>query len=128
VSGGERASEPASEPAGERGVVVWGIPSCGTVKKARAWLDERGVAHAFVDLRQAPPSAARIASWARMFGVQALKNTSGGSYRALPADKDTWSDERWLAAFAADPMLVRRPIVEQDGAPLQVGWRAPPAL
>jgi arsenate reductase len=120
VSGGEGARE--------RGVVVWGIPSCGTVKKARAWLDERGVAHAFVDLRQTPPSAAKLASWARAFGVQALKNTSGGSYRALPAEKDTWSDERWLAAFAADPMLVRRPVVEKDGAALQVGWRAPPAL
>ena len=60
--------------------------------------------------------------------MQALKNTSGGSYRALPADKDTWSDERWLAAFAADPMLLRRPVVERGGAPLQVGWRTAPSL
>ena len=109
-------------------LVVWGIPNCGTVKKARAWLDERQLAHTFVDLRQTPPSATTIAAWARAFGVQALKNTSGGSYRALPADKDAWSDERWVQAFAADPMLVRRPVVENDGQPLQVGWRAPPAL
>lgn len=109
-------------------VVVYGIPSCTTVRKARAWLDDRGVAHAFVDLRASPPSAERLAGWARAFGVQALKNTSGGSYRALPADKDTWSDERWLAAFAADPMLLRRPVVERGGAPLQVGWRTAPSL
>jgi arsenate reductase len=110
------------------GLVVWGIPSCGTVKKARAWLAEHGHAHAFVDLRQMPPSSSTIARWARAFGVSAMKNTSGGSYRALPDDKDSWSDERWLQAFSADPMLVRRPVVEKDGQPLQVGWRAPPSL
>jgi arsenate reductase len=109
-------------------VVVYGIPTCGTVKKARAWLDEHGVAYAFVDLRATPPSASKIAAWVAAFGVAALKNTSGGSYRALPADKDGWSDGRWRDAFAADPMLIRRPVLEQDGAPLQVGWRAPPAL
>ncbi len=112
----------------QRGVVVWGIPTCGTVRKARAWLDARGVAHAFIDLRQAPPRAATIAGWADAFGLAALKNTSGGAYRALPADKDDWPPERWLQAFAADPMLLRRPIVERDGTPLQVGWRTLPAL
>jgi arsenate reductase len=109
-------------------LVVWGIPNCGTVKKARAWLDERGHAHTFVDLRQTPPSSATITAWVKTFGVPSMKNTSGGSYRALPADKDTWSDERWVQAFAADPMLVRRPVVERDGQPLQVGWRSPPSL
>lgn len=109
-------------------LTVWGIPTCGTVKKARAWLQDHGHAHTFHDLRATPPSSTQIAAWARAFGVAALKNTSGGSYRALPADKDAWSDERWLQAFADDPMLLRRPIVEQDGAPLQVGWRTPPLL
>jgi arsenate reductase len=109
-------------------IVVWGIPACGTVKKARTWLHEQGHAHTFVDLRQSPPSAATIATWVRAFGVPALKNTSGGSYRALPADRDTWSDERWVQAFVADPMLVRRPVVEKDGQPVQVGWRTPPAF
>jgi arsenate reductase len=109
-------------------LVVHGIPTCGTVKKARAWLDERGLPYAFVDLRAQPPTATQIAAWVRAFGVAALKNTSGGSYRALPADKDGWDDARWVAAFAADPMLIRRPVVERDGAPLQVGWRAPPAV
>jgi arsenate reductase len=107
---------------------VYGIVTCGTVRKARVWLDARGVAYRFVDLREEPPTRARVEAWVRALGVAALKNTSGGSYRALGADKDGWSDARWVDAFVADPMLIRRPVIERDGAPVQVGWRAPLAL
>jgi arsenate reductase len=109
-------------------ITVWGIPTCGTVKKAHAWLDAKGLAYRKVDLRTTPPSKERVARWVLGFGVQALKNTSGGAYRALPADKDRWSEEEWLAAFVADPMLIRRPVIEAEDEPLAVGWRSPPAL
>lgn len=103
---------------------VYGIPSCGTVKKALAWLDARGVAHTFSDLRQSPPSPQQIARWVAAFGAKALRNTSGASYRALGPEKEGWDEARWAAAFAADPMLIRRPVVERDGDPVQVGWNA----
>jgi arsenate reductase len=104
-------------------LLVYGIPTCGTVKKARAWLDARGVAHRFVDMRADPPARAVVASWQRAFGSQALKNTSGGSYRALPADKDAWDDAVWLGRFAADPMLIKRPVIAAGDRPLLVGFR-----
>lgn len=106
-------------------LTVYGIPTCGTVRKARAWLDARGVPHGYVDLRESPPSAERIAGWAAAFGVKALRNTSGGSYRALGPEKDGWTDARWIQAFAADPMLIKRPVIERDGQPALVGWNAP---
>lgn len=103
-------------------VTVYGIPTCGTVKKARAWLDARGVAHAWVDLRSAPPAPSQVAAWMKAFGAAPMRNTSGGSYRALGPEKATWTDAQWLAAFQADPMLLKRPIVEKDGAPVAVGF------
>ncbi len=51
-----------------------------------------------------------------------MRNTSGGSYRALGPEKESWSDTQWAEAFAADPMLIKRPIVERDGKPTIVGW------
>ena len=57
------------------------------------------------------------------FGAKAMRNTSGGAYRALGDEKKTWSDARWQEAFAADPMLIKRPIVEKDGVPVAVGFR-----
>ena len=104
-------------------LTVYGIPNCGTVKKARAWLDARDVAHAFHDFRTAPVAAERVKAWVAALGAKALKNTSGGSYRALPEDKKTWSDAQWAEAMAADPMLIKRPVIERDGAVVQAGFR-----
>ena len=105
-------------------LTVYGIPSCGTVKKARAWLDAAGAPYVFVDLRATPPGAETVASWVAAFGARALRNTSGGSYRALGPEKDTWDDAAWTGAFAGDPMLIKRPVVERDGAPALVGFTA----
>lgn len=101
---------------------VYGIPSCSTVQKARAWLDRRGVSHSWVDIRQTPPSVERVARWVAVFGNKALRNTSGVSYRALGPEKESWSDARWTEAFVCDPMLLKRPVIEGDGQPLMVGF------
>lgn len=104
-------------------ITVYGIPTCGTVKKVRSWLDEHQLAHDWVDLRATPPSPERIATWVAAFGAAALKNTSGGAYRALGAEKDTWTAADWTAAYARDPMLIKRPVLERDGEPWSVGLK-----
>jgi arsenate reductase len=104
-------------------VDVYGIPTCGTVKKALTWLTEAKVPHRFVDLRAHPPDRARVARWVAAFGSQPLRNTSGASFRALGPARDTWDTEAWIDAFVSDPMLVKRPVVEVDGRPVAVGFR-----
>jgi arsenate reductase len=107
---------------------IYGIPTCGTVKKAISWLQAQGLSYQFIDFRQKPPSKEQVSSWVQILGNKALRNTSGQSYRALPAEKESWDDARWIEAFAADPMLIRRPVVVQSGQVLQAGWTAPPTL
>jgi arsenate reductase len=109
-------------------VTVYGIHTCGTVKKARSWLAAEGVEHTFVDLRVDPPDRAHVDRWVAAFGASALRNLSGGAYRALGPEKDTWDADRWAAAFTADPMLVKRPVIERDGVPISVGFRDPQGL
>ena len=104
-------------------VTVYGISSCGTVKKARQWLDAHGLTYTWVDFRQDPPEPERVARWLAAFGSKPLRNTSGGAYRALPEDKATWGDREWLPRFQADPMLLKRPVVEIDGKPAAVGFK-----
>ena len=107
---------------------VYGIPNCDTVKKARAWLVDRGVDHTFVDFRATPVAPARVAAWVQALGAGALKNTSGGSYRSLPADKGTWDDATWTQRFAQDPMLIKRPVIEREGVAVLAGFKDPAAL
>ncbi len=104
-------------------ITVYGIPNCDTVKKARRWLDARGVEHQFVDFRKNPVPAQTVGSWVSSLGSKAMKNTSGGSYRALGDEKKTWDDDAWAAAFAKDPMLIKRPLIERDGVAVQAGFR-----
>jgi arsenate reductase len=100
-----------------------GIPTCDTCKKARAWLEARGVAHAWIDLRQTPPAAAQVERWVQKLGDKALRNTSGQSYRALGDAKQRMTAAEWTAAFSRDPMLLKRPILERDGEPLAAGFK-----
>lgn len=104
-------------------LTVYGIPSCGTVKKARRWFDEQELAHTFVDFREDPPSRDQVDRWVATFGAKALRNTSGGAYRALGPEKKDWSEARWAEAFAAEPMLIKRPVIERGGEPVLVGFR-----
>lgn len=109
-------------------LAVYGIPSCGTVKKARTWLNQKGIAHTFVDFRTVPPSVVQVQAWVAAFGAKAMRNTSGGSYRALPDEKSTWTDAEWTKHFTADPMLIKRPVIESDGKPVSVGFTDESAL
>ena len=104
-------------------IALYGIPTCNSCKKARKWLTDRNIDHTWIDLRATPPSNAQIRNWVNTLGTKPLKNTSGGSYRALGEEKKTWTDEQWIAAFTADPMLLKRPIVVKDNAALFTGFR-----
>ena len=102
---------------------VYGISSCDTVRKACKWLAEKGFEVERVDFRKTPPSPERVAQWVEQFGSKALRNTSGGAYRALSADKTQWSEQGWIEAFSSNPMLIKRPVIERDGQAVQVGFR-----
>ncbi len=104
-------------------IILYGIPTCDTCRKARTWLAERGHDHEWVDLRATPPSSNEVRSWVGALTAKALRNTSGGSFRALGPEKDGWSESEWVEAFTRDPMLVKRPILVVDGVPRAVGFK-----
>ncbi|MEL6231199.1 MAG: Spx/MgsR family RNA polymerase-binding regulatory protein [Cyanobacteria bacterium J06636_28] len=103
---------------------VYGIPNCGTCKKALKWLDANGVDYDFINTKEQPPSREQIADWVATLTARPMRNTSGMSYRALGEDKKTWSDEQWIEAFADDVMLLKRPLFVKDKQAVLVGFRA----
>jgi len=105
------------------GVQVFGIKTCDTVRKACKWFEANGVQVERIDFRANPPASDQVRDWVAHFGVKALKNTSGGAYRALPDAKKDWDDASWAEAFCKDPMLIKRPVIVRDGTPIGVGFR-----
>lgn len=104
-------------------LTLYGIKTCDTCRKALKWLESEGHEHTWVDVRKTPPSAERVGRWVDALGSKPLRNTSGGSYRALPADKKGWTEARWKQAFADDPMLLKRPVLEKDGVAMTTGFK-----
>jgi arsenate reductase (glutaredoxin) len=104
-------------------IQVYGIPTCGTCKKALQWLDAQEIKYEFINTKERPPTQAQIASWVKSLGERAMRNTSGQSYRALDETKDTWNETEWVNAFSGDVMLLKRPIFVKDGQAISVGFR-----
>ena len=90
-------------------------PHCTTCKKAKAWLDERGVAYEARNIKEENPTAEELKAWHEKSGLPLKKffNTSGLAYKALGL-KDrlpTMSEEEQYQLLASDGMLVKRPLV-----------------
>ncbi|MGF1514296.1 MAG: Spx/MgsR family RNA polymerase-binding regulatory protein [Elainellaceae cyanobacterium] len=102
---------------------LYGIPNCGTCKKAVAWLESNDIAYEFTNTKEQPPEREQIQRWVDNIGSKPMRNTSGQAYRALGEVRNTWSDEQWVAAFSQDPMLLKRPLWVEDGKALMAGFR-----
>ena len=104
-------------------VTMYGIKNCDTIKKARLWLETRGVAYDFHDYKTAGIDADRLRGWARQVGWEVLLNRAGTTFRALPDTAKADLDEaRAIALMVAQPSMIKRPVLENAG-PLLVGFK-----
>lgn len=104
---------------------LYGIPNCDTVKKARDWLETQGHPYVFHDYKKEGAEAERIAGWIAAAGLDVVVNRKGTTYRAL-SDEDkarAASADTAPTLLAANPSVIKRPIVEHDGG-LLVGFKA----
>jgi arsenate reductase (glutaredoxin) len=104
-------------------IQVYGIPNCGTCKKAVKWLQDRDFTYEFINTKENPPTHDMIKEWVNSLGFQPMRNTSGQSYRDLGEKKKDWTIEQWVEAFSKDAMLLKRPLFVKDGTAVLVGFR-----
>ena len=93
--------------------LLYGIPNCDTVKKARVWLEERGVGYVFHDYKKAGIDRASLERWVGELGWEAVLNRSGTTFRALPdADKADLTASKAVELMLAQPSMIKRPILD----------------
>ena len=101
-------------------------PKCSTCQRAKAWLQERGVAFDERGIKQDNPTEQELRAWHEKSGLPLKRffNTSGLQYKALGLkDKlPTMTEDEQLALLATDGMLVKRPLLVADDLVL-VGFR-----
>ncbi len=105
-------------------LIVYGIPNCDTVKKARTWLTDQGQAFVFHDYKKQGVPADRLDAWLASVGWEVLVNRQGTTWRKLDdatkaGVKDAASAKALMLAQAS---VIKRPVVERDGQVLLVGF------
>jgi Spx/MgsR family transcriptional regulator len=104
-------------------VVLFGINNCDTVKKAKTWLDQNGIAYIFHDYRVDGLSVEQLHKFATALGWNAMLNRSSTSWRQLSAQQQSDMDEtKALQLMQANPTLIKRPILE-TGSELLIGFK-----
>jgi arsenate reductase (glutaredoxin) len=102
---------------------LYGIPNCDTVKKARVWLDQNGVAFAFHDYKKAGVERAALQQWVDEHGWEVVLNRAGTTFKKLPdGDKANLNASKAVDLMLAQPSMIKRPVLDLGGRTL-VGFK-----
>ena len=103
--------------------ILYGIPNCDTVKKARTWLDGSGVSYTFHDYKKAGITGAKLSQWCDAAGWETVLNRAGTTFKKLPeVTKVNLDQAKAIGLMVEQPSMIKRPIVEYDGG-LLVGFK-----
>ncbi|MBX3429297.1 MAG: ArsC family reductase [Hyphomonadaceae bacterium] len=106
-----------------KSVTIYGIKNCDTMKKARTWLDDHGVAYTFHDYKAEGIDKASLERWAKEVGWEILLNRAGTTFRKLPdAQREGVTEKKAIALMLEQPSMIKRPVLDV-GSKLLVGFK-----
>ena len=97
-------------------MILYGLKTCDACRKARRALPDAR----FVDLREAEDLAERVPYWHASLGPRLL-NKASTTWRGLSEEEKAQAESDPVALLLAHPTLIKRPVIEADGAVLN-GW------
>ncbi|WP_434458369.1 ArsC family reductase [Stutzerimonas urumqiensis] len=104
-------------------LALFGIKACDTMKKARTWLDDHGIAYDFHDYKSAGIDRAHLQAWCDEHGWQTILNRAGTTFRKLADEqKADLNQARAIDLMLAQPSMIKRPVLELGGRTL-VGYK-----
>jgi Spx/MgsR family transcriptional regulator len=108
------------------GITVFGIASCDTVRRARAWLAGEGVAFEFHDFRKSGVAQEQLDGWLDAAGWERLLNRRGTTWRKLDeARRSAVVDAAGARALMLQqPSVIKRPVVRWADGAISVGFDA----
>ena len=106
--------------------ILYGIPNCDTVKRARDWLANHDIAYEFHDFKKQGVPGDRLTAWVAAAGWERVLNRKGTTWRKLPeaqqaAVVDAASAQALMREQAS---VIKRPVVEWADGRITVGFDA----
>ena len=105
-------------------LTMFGIKNCDTIKKARRWLEEQGVAYQFHDYRADGLSEQQLRDFVERLGWQALLNTRGTTWRKLDEAQRNACDnaDAAIALMLEQPAMIKRPLLDDGNGHALLGF------
>jgi Spx/MgsR family transcriptional regulator len=103
---------------------VYGIPNCGSVKKALQWLTAQQVPHQFHDFKKEGVTKAQLENWLKQTSLALLVNKKGTTWRTLSAEEQAQADNKKgaMALMMEKPSVIKRPVLVKDDQVIAVGY------
>lgn len=104
-------------------IKLYGIPNCDTMKKARKYLADHGVAYDFHDHKKLGVDEDLLRSWIKQVGWETLLNRRGMMWRKLSQEqRDNIDEASAIELMLETPSIIKRPVLI-DGKNILVGFK-----
>lgn len=103
-------------------MIMYGIPNCDTIKKAKAFLDSNNISYEFHDYKKHGVTHGLLKNWCNTLGYENLLNRRGTTWRKLDEDtKVKINEETAILLMQELPSLIKRPLLD-TGKKLVLGF------
>ena len=98
-------------------IIIYGIKSCSTMKKAFTKLDELGVSYDFHDYKKQGIDKESVQRWVDCLGIDKVLNKRGTTWRKLDDSQKQAADsdvDKAIDLLVENTSMLKRPIVEDQ--------------
>ena len=96
-------------------MILYGIPNCDTVRKARKWLDSHQISYEFVDFRKGDFTENDIQAWLKLVPFETVLNPKSTAWKTLTAEQvQAVKSQQDLGLLVKHPTLIKRPVLFSD--------------
>ncbi len=103
-------------------IKVYGIKTCGSVKKALKFFRDNGIEYEFIDFKSAPVGCDKIDEWLSKVEMNTFFNSRGTKYRVLKLKELNLDDNGKREWLCKENLLIKRPVIELDSGEVVVGF------
>ena len=93
-------------------ITIYGIKNCDSVKKAVKYMKSNTLSYTFVDFKETPVDAPKIATWVKKVPISKLFNSRSSTYKTLKLKELNLDDEQKQIWLTKENILIKRPIIE----------------
>ena len=105
-------------------MILYGIPNCNTVKKAKDWLNAANLVYEFHDFKKSGVTHELLNQWCATFGWEKVVNKKGTTWKkqSLSIQEGVISQESAVQFLLHNTSAIKRPVLEVNGKALTIGF------